>query len=120
MPKNPEVDAWIADYDNPMKPVVAAIRDRVLTGEPRVSEVIKWQAPTFTYQGNIASFFPKSKKHASLMFHKGAQIPGTFPNLDGDGKEARTFKVASLDDLDTKGTELVAIFTAWCDMRDRS
>ena len=27
----------------------------------------------------IASFFPKAKKHASLMFHKGAEIAGDFP-----------------------------------------
>ncbi|MCP4380433.1 MAG: DUF1801 domain-containing protein [Hyphomicrobiales bacterium] len=119
MAKSPEVDAWMADYDNPMKPVVEAIRELVLAQEPRASEVIKWQAPTFTYKGNIASFFPKSKKHASLMFHKGAEIPDKFPHLGGDGKEARTFKVESLADLDDKATELVAIFTAWCDMKDR-
>ncbi|WP_421726293.1 DUF1801 domain-containing protein [Bauldia sp.] len=118
MAKNPDVDAWLADYDNPMKPVVTAVRDLVLAREPRVSETIKWQAPTFVYQGNIASFFPKSKKHASLMFHKGAEIPGSFPNLGGDGKEARTFKIDSLADLEAKGDELVGVFTAWCDMKD--
>lgn len=116
--KNPDVDAWMAAYDNPMKPVVAAMRDIILDADARVTETIKWQAPTFVYEGNIASFFPKSKQHASLMFHKGAEIPGNFPNLLGDGKEARTFKVIDLDDLASKQDELRGIVRAWCDGRN--
>ena len=118
MNRNPDVDRWLESYDNPMKPVVTAIRELALACDPRITEAIKWQAPTFIYKGNIASFFPKAKKHASLMFHKGAEIPGGFPNLEGDGKEARSFKVASLEDLEAKSEELTAIFTAWCDLRD--
>ena len=116
--RNDDVDRWLSDYDNPMKPVVSAIREAVLESDTRISEAIKWQAPTFIYKGNIASFFPKSRKHASLMFHKGAMISGDFPNLLGDGKEARTFKVVSLEDLDAKRAELTDIVQAWCDMQD--
>lgn len=113
-----EVDAWFARYDNPMKPVVAKMRDIILAADPRIGETIKWQAPTFTYKGNIASFFPKSKKQASLMFHKGALIRGNFKNLEGDGKEGRTFKVIDLEDLNEKSSELQAICIAWCNQRD--
>lgn len=118
MNKNPDVDHWLEAYENPMKPVVSAIRTLILSCDPRIEECIKWQAPTFTYKGNIASFFPKAKKHASLMFHKGAEIQGDFPSLTGDGKEARSIKVFDLADLDAKSDELTAIFQAWCDMKD--
>ena len=113
-----EVDAWLESYDNPMKPVVMAIRELILSSDSRVEETIKWQAPTFVYKGNMASFFPKAKRHATLMFHKGANIPGKHPNLVGDGKEARSFKVESLDDLEKKKKELQSIVRAWCDWRD--
>ena len=113
-----EVDRWLARYDNPMKEIVAATRVVVMGADPRVSETIKWQAPTFVYKGNIASFFPKAKAHASLMFHKGAEIAGDFPHLVGDGKEARSFKVASIEDLAAKSDELRAIIKAWCDQKD--
>ncbi len=116
--KNPDVDAWMDAYDNPMKPVVAAMRALILKADPRVTEAIKWQSPTFIYKGNIASFFPKAKQHASLMFHKGAEIRGDFPNLSGDGKEARSFKVMSLDDLEDKADELTKIIVFWCDQQD--
>lgn len=118
MPKTAEVDAWLDAYDNPMKDVVAAMRETILAADDRIGESIKWQAPTFEYKGNIASFFPRAKKQASLMFHKGAEIPGEFPNLVGDGKEARQFKVASLADLEEKADELQAIVRAWCAMKD--
>jgi len=118
MARNPEVDQWMAAYDNPMKPVVEAMRHAILDADPRVTETIKWQAPTFVYKGNIASFFPKSKKHASLMFHKGAEIPGAVPNLVGEGKEGRQFRVADLDDFKVKAGELAGIVRAWCAMRD--
>jgi hypothetical protein len=119
MAKNSNVDEWLDAYDNLMKPVVAAIRDLAVSCDDRIDEDIKWQAPTFIYKGNIASFFPKAKKHATLMFHKGAEIPGSFPNLVGNGKEARSFKIESLDDLKAKETELIAVFKAWCDMKDK-
>ena len=116
--KNPEVDAWLESYDNPMKPVVAAMRDLILEADHRISETIKWQAPTFVYKGNIASFFPKAKKHASLMFHKGAHIPGDWPALEGDAAEARTLKVLDPDDLARKQSQLEGIIRAWCDLQD--
>lgn len=93
-------------------------RAAILAADDRIGECIKWQAPTSTYKGNMASFFPKSEAHASLMFHKGAEIPGGFPGLEGDGKEARSFKVASLEGLEAKHAELQAIARAWCDLRD--
>ena len=119
MPRQPEVDAWFERYDNPMKPVVQRIREIVLDADPRVDEVIKWQAPTFTYKGNIASFYPKSRQHASLMFHLGARIPGTFPSLEGSGDTSRVFKVPDLAAADAARPELESIVRAWCDWRDR-
>lgn len=118
MNRNPDVDAWMAAYDNPQKPLVQAVREAILAADPRITEAVKWQAPTFIYKGNIASFFPKAKKHASLMFHKGAEIAGNFPNLTGDGKEARSMKFLDAEDLAAKRAELQALVRAWCDQRD--
>lgn len=119
MTPNPDVDRWMAAYQNPQKDLVQSIREAILAADPRVAECIKWQAPTFTYKGNIASFFPKAKAHASLMFHKGATIPGDFPSLEGEGSEARTLKFRDAQDLAAKRLELEQIIRAWCDLQDR-
>jgi hypothetical protein len=118
MQYKPEVETWLERYDNPMKPVVLRIRDIILAADPRISETIKWQAPTFVYRGNLASFYPKSKAHASLMFHRGAEIPGEHPRLEGSGDVSRVLKIASLDEAEAAKPDMERLVRAWCDWRD--
>jgi hypothetical protein len=117
MGKAKEVDDWLARYENPMKPVVMRMRDIILAVDPRVGECIKWQSPTFTFEGNIASFFPKSKQHASLMFHQGAKIPGRHPILEGGGDTGRFVKIGTVEEANGRAGELGAVIRAWIDMK---
>ena len=113
-----DVDAWMAKYDNPQKPLLDAVRRAVLAADCRIGECIKWQAPTFTYKGNLASFYPKSKAHVSLMFHTGARIAGDYPSLEGSGDTSRVMKFADAADLKAKSAELKRLVKAWCDQQD--
>lgn len=113
-----EVDAWFAKYDNPKKTVVMRIRDIVLSADDRIEESIKWQAPTFSYRGNLASFYPKSKEHASLMFHVGAKIPGKHPRLVGTGGTSRVVKIETLAEANAAKRDIEKIVRAWCDWRE--
>ena len=118
MKKNPAVDEWFATYDNPQKQGVQRVREIILGADPRITESIKWKAPTFEYKGNIASFFPRAKKHVSLMFHQGAKIPGEHSILEGDGDTSRTAKFVDGDDIEAKKGQIEAVIRAWCGMRD--
>ena len=118
MGRSKEVDSWFARYENPMKDVVLRIRAIVLAADPRMGECIKWQAPTFTYKGNLASFYPKSKQHASLMFHTGAKIPGKHALLEGTGSTSRVMKLGSVAAADSAKAGIEAVVRAWCDWRD--
>jgi uncharacterized protein YdhG (YjbR/CyaY superfamily) len=118
MARSKDVDAWFTRYENPMKPVVERIREIVLAADERIEECIKWQAPTFVYEGNLASFFPKSKQHASLMFHTGAQIPGKHRLLAGGGDTSRVMKIASVAEANRSKRDIERIVKAWCDFRD--
>ena len=118
MPKSKEVEAWFARYENPMKNVVLRMRDIILGADRRIGECIKWQAPTFTFEGNLASFFPKSKQHASLMFHTGARIPGRHPRLEGTGDTSRVMKIGNVAAADAARPDLERIVRAWCDWRE--
>ena len=117
MSRSKDVDAWFARYDNPMKPVVQRVREIVLGADARIDECIKWQAPTFTYLGNLASFFPRSKQHASLMFHEGAKIPGKHPRLEGTAATGRTFKIGSVAEANAAKADIERIVRAWCEWR---
>jgi hypothetical protein len=117
VPRQRDVEQWFARYDNPMKEVVMRVREIVLGADARIDECIKWQAPTFLFEGNLASFFPKSKQHASLMFHQGAKIPGRFPRLEGSGELGRVMKIGTVAEADAARAELEAIVRAWCEWR---
>lgn len=115
--RSPEVDAWFHTYENPQKELVLAVRDVLLDADERLGEAIKWKAPTFVYRGNLASFFPKSTQHVTLMFHTGATLPDPHGILEGDGEVARSVKIRDHEDLIDKTPALRGLVTAWLDAR---
>ena len=116
MPSNPEVDAWFDDHDHPMREAMLRVREIIL-GDERITETIKWKSPTFMYEGNMASFNPRTKAHVSLMFHTGASIPGEHPRLEGGGETARYMKFADMDDVEMARADIEAVVDAWCASR---
>src|SRR3989304_2670305 len=118
MANDPEVDAWFVGYEHPMKDAMEAVRATILSDE-RMTEAIKWQSPTFMYEGNLASFNPRTKAHVSLMFHTGASIPGDHPRLEGGGGTARYMKFSSMQDVEDAKADLQRMVDAWCESRSR-
>ncbi len=116
MNRNPEVDRWFDERDHPLDELMRRTRDVILAADERVTESIKWKTPTFAFKGNIASFNP-SKRFVSLLFHRGAEIPGDHPRLEGEGRLARTMRFDGLEELEAGRAELGAVIRAWCDSR---
>jgi hypothetical protein len=108
-----EVDAWFAERDHPLADAMQLVRRLVLEADPRVTESIKWKTPTFSFEGNIVSFNP-AKKFVSLLFHRGAEIPGRFPRLEGEGRLARTMRFSDVADVQQGADELQEVIRAWC------
>src|SRR5689334_8665986 len=100
-----DVEDWLAG--RPLEETLRRAREIILGADARVTESIKWKTPTFAYKGNIVSFNP-SKQHVSLMFHRGAEIPGHHPRLEGDGKLVRTMRFATAEDLEAGRADLEA------------
>jgi hypothetical protein len=116
MATSAEVDAWFDDYEHPAKDAMLLVRDIILSDD-RMAETIKWKSPTFVYEGNMASFNPRTKAHVSLMFHTGASIPGKHPRLEGGGDTARYMKFVDRADVESAREDLRSIVAAWCDSR---
>ena len=117
MSESAEVEEWFVERSHPLEAELRRVRQIVLGADDRVTETIKWKTPTFMYQGNIASFSP-AKKLVSLMFHNGAEIPGDHEHLEGDARLVRTMRFTSMDEIDEREPDLVAVIRAWCDWKD--
>jgi hypothetical protein len=113
MNRSPEVDQWLEAADRPLAEMMRRAREVILAADGRVTESIKWKTPTFAFHGNIASFNP-SKHVLSIMFHRGAEIPGEHPRLEGDGKLVRTMRFTDLAQLEAGRADLEAAIRAWC------
>ena len=119
MNTNPEVDGWFAATEHPQQGVMKAVRAAILEADERVGECIKWKTPTFTFKGNIASINPQAKQYVSLMFHRGAEIPGDYRALNGSGNTARYMQFKDAAEVESLKPELQAIVRAWCAMKQK-
>ena len=114
MNKNKEVDSWFVDYEHPHKDAMLQIREIILGADRRMTESVKWSSPTFSFEGNLASFQPRTKNFVSLLFHRGSEIPGDHPRLDGDAALARVMRFEDLEDVEIQRKDLEAVVRAWC------
>src|SRR5262245_65523056 len=67
--RDPRIDAYIAKSGDFAKPILIYIRDIVHEACPGVEETLKWNSPSFEYQGllcGMAAF----KQHAIFGFWK--------------------------------------------------
>ncbi len=115
--KSPAVDAWFDRVDHPLKPLMLKVRRAILASDKRVTESIKWNTPTFSFNGDIASFIPHAKSSVSLMFHRGSEIPGRHPRLEGDARLVRTMRFASAEELKKHTPDLQKVIRAWCEAK---
>src|SRR3981081_3117978 len=86
----------------------------ILGVDRRMTEVVTDGTLTFGYDGDFATFVQVSdKKQASLMFNRGARIPGKFPHLDGSHPSARFMRFADPAEAKARPGELKKIVAAW-------
>lgn len=119
MNRNPEVDAYLEKKAHPMGAEIQRVREIILAVHPGIEETIKWSSPTFLYKGNMASYFMNAKKHVSLMFHKGALINDKTGLLEGEGKEGRTAKFASMGEVEKNKKKLESVVKEWINLMDK-
>lgn len=92
------------------------VREIILRADPRITEFVKYGTLTFAFHGDLATFVQMDKKHITLMFNRGARIPGRFPHLEGTGPTARFMRFAGLVEVEGRAAELGLIAASWCEV----
>ena len=65
MPKQPDVDSYIADADADARPILRELRELVRSTLPGVDEGISWGVPFYKHHGAFGGF-AAYKKHVSF------------------------------------------------------
>ncbi len=118
MNKTEKVNEFMNQLDNPLKAEMNAVRAIILNVSDKISEEIKWSAPSFSYKGNMATFNPRAKKFVTLTFHKGALINDDSGLLEGDKKEARVARFQNMNDVMNKKKDLESLVLKWIAIMD--
>lgn len=92
---NDIVNEYIDNLPKDITPLFLEIRKVILDVEPRLNESIKWKNCLVygTTKNHIQTVVGKGK--VSLIFFEGAAFKDPYGFLEGDGKKARTMRIAS-------------------------
>lgn len=119
------VTAFIQNLEPDFAKLIEAIRQFILNTDPEVGEHIKWNSPSFFYQGEMKAFNAKEYKRdivvvnirkgiALLVFPTGAIIEDQTGLLEGDytdGRRLASFK--NMKDIEDKGPALQQVIRHW-------
>ncbi len=128
---SPSVTAYIQKLDPAFSKLIETIRQLILTTDKEIGEQIKWNSPSFFYQGEMKPFNPKEYKRdiivfnirkdvVLLVFPTGNSIPDSTGFLEGDYTDGRRIaKFKSMDDVKNKGKDLQKVIKEWLKLVDK-
>jgi hypothetical protein len=113
-----EVDAFMAALDHPFKVEVQAVRAIIKGVHPGITEQIKWQAPSFSYQGYLVTFNLWARQHVHLVFHNGALLNDKTGLLEGEYPDRRMLYFKDMAEVQAKQAALVEFIRTWIRLMD--
>lgn len=86
MPKQ-SVDVFVAALEHGRKADIERVRALIRAADPRLTEGIKWNAPSYGYDDDRITFRLKPGDRVELIFHRGAKPKalGDFSLADASG-----------------------------------
>ena len=117
------VEDFLERLEHPLKPAVLALRRVVLGADARLTEQVKWNAPSFCLDGDdrlTMKLHPP--KNVQLIFHRGAkkQTPPTRKLIADElgllkwaANDRAVATFASLAEVEARAADLAALIKRW-------
>ena len=102
-----QVDRFLVELDHPFKSEVQTIREIIKRANEDITEQIKWNAPSFSYNGEyLVTFNLHAKEHIHLVFHNPLISKVKSKLLEGDYDNRRMTYFANMQDIEAKKSAL--------------
>ncbi len=119
-----QVDRFLNGLDHPLKEAVQEVRRIILRAEPQLTEHIKWNAPSFCWNGqDRVTFNLHGETYFRLVFHCGARVKEVKTNgmlfddstglLEWAANDRATAKFTDLRDVREKEASLREVVSQW-------
>ena len=120
-----QVTEHIQKLEPELGKTVETVRQIILSTDKEISEQIKWNNPSFYYNGEMKPFDPKEYKRdiavmnlhkgkMMLVFPSGSKVNDTTGFMEGDYKDGRrTVIFKDLEDVESKEKSLQNVIKEW-------
>lgn len=124
MPKNPTVAVYLAALRHGRADEVERLRALILGAHPDLTEQIKWNAPSFSVDGDDRVTMRLAPGDIiELIFHRGAKVRDTtgFSFADESGlirwlaPDRGAVRLADAADLEAKASAITTLVRNWVD-----
>jgi len=117
--KTEKVNEFMDKLDHPFKAEVQAVREIIKNANKDITEEIKWNAPSFSYKGYMATFNLWAKQHVHLIFHNGAILEDKSGFLQGDYPDRRMAYFTNMNDVKAKQATLEKVIRKWVRLKNQ-
>jgi len=115
-----QVNDWMDKLDASFKPSINAVRKIIKTAAAKLTERIKWNAPSYYYKEDIVTFGPtKVKDKIILVFHHPGIVKIRSELLQGTYKDRRLVYLNSIKEIKDSQKELERIIKESVAMIDK-
>jgi uncharacterized protein YdhG (YjbR/CyaY superfamily) len=115
-----QVNDWMDKLDASFKPSINAVRKIIRTAAAKLTERIKWNAPSYYYKEDIVTFGPtKVKDKIILVFHHPGIVKIRSELLQGTYKDRRLVYLNSIKEIKVAQKELERIIKESVAMIDK-
>jgi len=98
-----KVDEFMEGLDHPLKAEVQTVRDIIKNVNKDIAEEIRWNAPSFSYNGEyLVTFNLWEKEHIHLVFHNPEISKVKSKLLEGDYDHRRMAHLFDKDEINAK------------------
>jgi len=108
MPKSQSIVEYLETLEHPLRAAIDEVRAAISGADPEIVEIVKWNAPTFTWRGEyLATIHVKETRRVMVIFHNALTpmvsndlLEGTYP----DGR--RMVYLENLTDVRERSADL--------------
>ena len=117
--KNNDADRaeeYMAQLNHPLKAEIEALRAIIKGTNPKISERIKWNAPSYYAQEDMVTFHLRYMNKVSLVFHHAAIVKIKSDLLKGEYKDRRLMHFENMEEVKKNQAELERILNEYVDL----
>ncbi|MGZ5189489.1 MAG: DUF1801 domain-containing protein [Flavisolibacter sp.] len=104
-----KVNEYMELLVHPLKKEMEAVRAIIKNSNPKIAERIKWNAPSYYYKEDLATFNPRAQQHIHIVFHHKTISEIKSDILEGDYKDRRMMYLKNMKEINQHKQEMQRI-----------